>query len=72
MKNEELEILHKAYLCLYSEDINDIAKALEDIYIKYTQKKKEASEKSNKWNKSHIEQHRKHNRDYIKRKREVK
>ena len=72
MKNEELEILHSAYLCLYNEDMDDIAKALEDIYIKYTQKKQQASEKANKWNKSHPDKHRKHNKDYAKRKREVK
>lgn len=72
MKNEELEILHNAYLCLYNEDMNDIAKALENIYIKYTQKKQQASEKANAWNKAHPDKHRKHNKDYAKRKREVK
>lgn len=43
---------------------------LNRIYTKTITQKKKASEKANAWNKAHPDKHRKHNKDYAKRKRE--
>lgn len=51
------------------KDLNDSMKALNHIHTVETLKHLKASEKSNAWNKAHPEQHRKHNRDHERRKR---
>lgn len=50
-------------------DIQHIIRNLTDIHTTETLKHLQASEKSNNWNKAHPEQHRKHSRDYERRKK---
>ncbi len=45
---------------------------LQSIYIKYAEEKIKASERANAYNKAHPEKHRQLNREYAKRKKEVK
>lgn len=52
-------------------DIQQSIKALQQIHTTSMIKRKEHSERANNWNKSHQEQHRKHSRDYERRKRGV-
>ena len=54
------------------KDINDCIKALSHIYTTEKIKHIKASEQANKWNKTNPEKHRQHNKDYIKRKKEMK
>lgn len=51
-----------------SKDIHDSIKALNHIHAQETIKHLRASEKANKWNKANPEKHRKHSRDYERRK----
>ena len=51
------------------KDLNDSMKALNHIHTVEILKHLKASEKSNAWNKANPEKHRKHNRDYERRKR---
>lgn len=55
-----------------SKDIHDSIKALTHIHTVEKLKHLRASEQANKWNKTNPEKHRQHNKDYIKRKKEVK
>ena len=55
-----------------TKDISECMKALNHIHTVETLKHLKASEKSNAWNKANPEKHRKHNRDYERRKKEVK
>lgn len=54
------------------KDIRDSIKALTHIHVQETLKHIKASEKANKWNKANPEKHRKHSRDYERRKRGCK
>ena len=51
-----------------SKDIHECMLALNHIHTAETLKHIKSSEKSNAWNKAHPEQHRKHSRDYERRK----
>lgn len=51
-----------------TKDIHDCMKALNHIHAQETIKHIKASEKANKWNKANPEKHRKHSRDYERRK----
>lgn len=51
-------------------DIDKSIKHLTHIHTTETIKHLQASEKANKWNKAHPEQHRKHSRDYERRKKQ--
>ena len=53
-------------------DIEKLSNELHHIHNKYALKKIAQSEKSNAWNKAHPEQHRRHNRDYERRKKALK
>lgn len=55
-----------------TKDIHDCMKALNHIHTQETIKHLRASEKANKWNKANPEKHRKHSRDYERRKRGCK
>ena len=55
-----------------TKDIHDCMRALSHIHTVETLKHLKASEKANAWNKANPEKHRKHNRDYERRKKEVK
>ena len=55
-----------------TKDINECIKALTHIHTVEKLKHLKASEQANKWNKTNPEKHRQHNKDYIKRKKEVK
>lgn len=50
-------------------DLDRSIKALQQIHTTSMIKHKEHSDRANNWNKSHPEQHRKHSRDYERRKR---
>lgn len=50
-------------------DIQHTIRNLTNIHTTETLKHLQASEKSNNWNKAHPEQHRKHNKDYERRKK---
>lgn len=51
-----------------TKDIHECMKALNHIHSTETLKHIKASEKANKWNKANPEKHRKHSRDYERRK----
>lgn len=84
LKRNELETISNAnvliqYLKQAQGDINispqyidDISQQLQNIYIKYAEEKIKASERANAYNKAHPEKHRQLNREYAKRKKEVK
>ena len=55
-----------------TKDIHSCMRALNHIHTVETLKHLKASEKANAWNKANPEKHRKHNRDYERRKKEVK
>lgn len=55
-----------------SKDIHDSIKALTHIHTVEKLKHLKASEQANKWNKANPEKHRKHSRDYERRKRGCK
>lgn len=50
------------------EDLDAHINKLQSIYDIQMHRRAEASAKSNRWNKNHPEQHRKHNNNYAKRK----
>ena len=51
------------------KDLNDCMRALNHIHTVETLKHLKANERTNTWNKTHPEKHRKHSRDYERRKR---
>ena len=51
------------------KDLNDCMRALNHIHTVETLKHLKANERTNTWNKAHPEKHRKHSRDYERRKR---
>lgn len=53
-----------------SKDIHNSMKALQHIHTIETLKHRKASIQANKWNKSNPEKHRKHSREYERRKRQ--
>ena len=55
-----------------TKDISECMKALNHIHTVETLKHLKASEKANAWNKANPEKHRKHSRDYERRKRNMK
>ena len=55
-----------------TRDIHSCMRALSHIHTVETLKHLKASEKANAWNKANPEKHRKHSRDYEKRKRNSK
>lgn len=55
-----------------TKDIHDCMKALSHIHTVETLKHLKASEKTNAWNKANPEKHRKHSRDYERRKKALK
>lgn len=55
-----------------TKDIHDCMKTLNHIHTQETIKHLRASEQANKWNKANPEKHRKHSRDYERRKRGCK
>ena len=52
-----------------AKDLNDCMRALNHIHTVETLKHLKASERTNTWNKANPEKHRKHSRDYERRKR---
>ena len=55
-----------------TKDLNDSMKALNHIHTQETMKHLNANEKANAWNKANPEKHRKHSREYERRKRNNK
>lgn len=49
--------------------IDELTTELQHIHNTYALKKMHASEKANEWNKAHPDAHRKHNRDYARKKK---
>ena len=52
-----------------AKDLNDCMRALNHIHTVETLKHLKANERTNTWNKANPEKHRKHSRDYERRKR---
>ena len=52
-----------------TKDLNDCMRALNHIHTVETLKHLKANERTNTWNKANPEKHRKHSRDYERRKR---
>lgn len=67
LENDATDFIDKTGVDLI--DIQHNIKALQQIHSKHVIKHKENSEKANNWNKLHPEQHRKHSRDYERRKK---
>lgn len=81
LKNEELKQIKEAYLLIVAikrglitpdetETLHKTGETLKAIYDKYTEKKKIQSDRSNVYNKTHPEAHKRHNNNYIKNNRE--
>lgn len=66
LENNAADFIDKTGIDLI--DIQQSIKALQQIHITSMIQHKEHSERANTWNKSHPEQHRKHSRDYERRK----
>lgn len=70
LENDPTDFINKTGIDLI--DIQHNIRNLITIHTQETLKHIEASEKANAWNKANPEKHRKHSRDYERRKKEVK
>ena len=70
LENDPTDFIDKTGIDLI--DIQHSIKNLITIHTQETLKHINASEKANAWNKANPEKHRKHSRDYERRKKEVK
>lgn len=69
LENDPTDFIEKTGIDLI--DIQHSIRNLITIHTQETLKHLKASEKANAWNKAHPEQHRKHSRDYERRKKPI-
>ena len=70
LENDPTDFIEKTGIDLI--DIQHSIRNLTTIHTQETMKHINASEKANAWNKAHPEQHRRHSRDYERRKKALK